>query len=71
MDRFQVYYEDESIGFGDRSCMNGRKGRKEDNSIVSLSCSLSTLPFPCLSSSQLPVSPFFSFVFFSYTPHYP
>lgn len=44
MDRFQTYYEDESIGFADSSHMEGGKKEKDD-SIVSFSYSLSTLFF--------------------------
>ena len=40
MNRFQIYDEDESIEFSDRSFVDGSKERKKGNSIVSLSYSL-------------------------------
>lgn len=43
MDRFQVYDEVELIEFSDRSFVDGSKERRKVNSIVSLSCSLSSL----------------------------
>lgn len=70
VDRFQIYDEDELIGFSDRSFVDGSKERKKVNSIVSLSCSLSSLSFLQLSILLLSPPPLLSsFSFFSHTPH--